>query len=313
METIVAAVADPEGQGILVRAGAASSAETLAAYTSFPPGRLSWARGFLGGPPLDLDLDLPPAAFIDAFGRQLRAGWGTARTGSSARLTDRILGFETNFVAICLGALDRWNQEDGAIVLWDIDETLIGSGSRLRFLRPSSESVLRYAEHQYPNLRHGVLSSLAPDWIPAAADLIAQVLGRSTSFGDANFRLSFRPALDRFDGVDWGILMQALGKCGLPTCGRGPFADGWPFYVTEFSRVIALHSLRSRGHNVKVVDNDLNACFDRDNTAENQVGDEARDWLKAMLGETCATGPHWWPQETEEWILELLASAQKGP
>jgi hypothetical protein len=210
------------------------------------------------------------------------------------------------------GALDRWNREDGAIVLWDIDETLVGSGSLLRFLRPSSESVLRYAERHYPNLRHGVLSSLAPKWISAAADLIAQVLGRSTSFGDANFRLSFRPALDRFDGVDWGIMREALVKCGLPTCGRGPFADGWPFYVTEFSRVIALHSLRSRGHNVKVVDNDLNACFDRDNTAENQVGEEARDWLKAMLGETCATGPHWWPQEAEEWILEVLAASRRS-
>lgn len=33
---------------------------------------------------------------------------------------------------------------------------------------------------------------------------------------------------------------------------------------------------------------------------------EARQWLTTMLGETCAIGPHWWPQEAEEWILELF-------
>jgi hypothetical protein len=312
METLAVALADPEGQGILVRAAVTSTPEITAAYSSFPPSRLSWTQGFLEGPPLVLDLTLPPDRFIEAFGDQLRAAWGTAGGRGSGKLTDRILRYETNFVALCLDALERWNRESDAILLWDIDETLLGSGSRLRFLRPSSETVLRYAERHFTNLRHGILSSLAPEWIPAAADLIAKVLGRSSSFGEANFRFSFRPALDRFDGVDWDIMMQALRKRGLPGCGRGAFPDGWPFYVTEFSRVLALHSMRSRGEKVKVIDNDLNACFDPENTAENQVSDEARQWLKAMLGETCATGPHWWPQEAEEWILEHLAAARQS-
>jgi hypothetical protein len=313
METIAAAIADPEGQKILVRAKATCTPAITAAYSSFPPSRLSWTRGFLDGPPLDLDLTLPQDRFIDTFQIQLRAAWGTQGARSSGRLTDRILQLETNFVAICLPALERWNRESDAILLWDIDETLLGSGSRLRFLRPSSEIVLRYAERHFTNLRHGMLSSLAPEWIPAAADLIAQVLGRSSSFGEANFRFSFRPALDRFDGVDWDSMVQALRRRDLPACGRGTFQDGWPFYVTEFSRVLALHAMRTRGHNVKVIDNDLNACFDMENTAENQVGNEARQWLNTMLGETCATGPHWWPQEAEEWILQHLAAARQSP
>lgn len=312
METIAAALADPEGQGVLVRAGATSSPEILAAYSSFPPNRLSWTRGFLEGPPLDPDLTLPPDRFVDAFGGQLSAAWGTVGPRGPGQLTERILRYEANFVALCLGALERWNREVDAILLWDIDETLLGSGSRLRFLRPSSEAVLRYAERHFTNLRHGILSSLAPEWIPAAADLIAQVLGRPASFGEADFRFSFRPALDRFEGVPWDIMGQALRMRGLPVCSRGPFPDGWPLYVTEFSRVVALHAMRSRGHNVKVIDNDLNACFDPENTAENQVSEEARQWLKIMLGETCATGPHWWPQEAEEWILNLLATARNG-
>jgi hypothetical protein len=49
METIVASLVDPEGQGILVPASASSTQETLAAYTSFPPARLSWTRGFSKG------------------------------------------------------------------------------------------------------------------------------------------------------------------------------------------------------------------------------------------------------------------------
>lgn len=269
--------------------------------------------GFLEGPPLDLDLALPQDRVIDAFGNPMRAAWGTVGSRGSARLTDRILRYEMNFVALCLDALERWNGENDAILLWDIDETLLGSGSRLRFLHPSSETVLQHAERHYPNRRHGILSSLAPEWIPAAADLIARVFGRPISFGETHLRFSFRPALDRFDGVDWDMVVQALRKLDRPAFGRGPFPYGWLVYVTEFSRVLALHSMRRRGHNVKVIDNDLNACFDPENTAENQVGEEARHWLKAMLGDTCATGPHGWPQEAEAWILEHLAAAGQSP
>jgi hypothetical protein len=88
METIHAALADPEGQGILVRAGARSTPAISAAYTSFPPSRLSWRRGFLEGPPLVHDFALPPDRFIHAFGDQLRIAWGTTNTRGTARLTD---------------------------------------------------------------------------------------------------------------------------------------------------------------------------------------------------------------------------------
>lgn len=135
METIHAALADPEGQGILVRADARSTPAISAAYTSFPPSRLSWRRGFLEGPPLVHDFALPPDRFIHAFGDQLRIAWGTTNTRGTARLTDRILRYESNFVALCLGALERWNRESDAIVLWDIDETLLGSGLTRTTLR----------------------------------------------------------------------------------------------------------------------------------------------------------------------------------
>lgn len=295
-----------EEQGILVRANSRCSPEVRAAYSTLRPDGLSWFRGFLGGPPLDLDLTLPLDAFVAAFEGQLRGSWGTSGFPEAGPIPARVVGLESHFVALCLRALERWSREKDAVILWDIDETLIGSGSRIRFLRPSSEAVLRYAERQFPNLRHGILSSLAPEWIPAAADLISTILGRSTEFGESGYRYSFRPALDRLDRIDWKEMRVAMERCGIPDCGPGPFDREWPLYVTEFSRVLALHRMRQRGENVKVVDNDLNACFDLANPAENQVSDEARAWLSAMIGDHCATGPHWWPQEAEEWILEWI-------
>ena len=55
-----------------------------------------------------------------------------------------------------------------------------------------------------------------------------------------------------------------------------------------------------------MIDNDLNACFDEENAAENQVSNEVRAWMRSVLGSSCALGSHWWPQEAEEWILELI-------
>ncbi|MBX3745522.1 MAG: hypothetical protein KF833_09465 [Verrucomicrobiae bacterium] len=315
---LTAALLDPQAEGALVHAGHDATPEISATYSSLPADRMSWCRGFLGIPPLTLDLDLPRETFVASFQSKLetwlhqtsRRPSGSGPQGGKGN-TDptptsvwpRLVELETRFVSICLEALDRWSREDGALVLWDIDETLVGSGARVRFLRPSSEAVLRHAIRHYPHLRHGVLSSLAPKWIPAAAALIATVLDLPGPFGDPEFRFSFRPALDRFDPHPWPVLRQALREAGLPDCSPGTFPGDWPFYVTEFSRVIALHFLRRRGWNVKVIDNDLNACFDPDNSQENQIGEAARHWLREMLGDTCATGPHWWPQDTEEWII----------
>ncbi|MBL9128481.1 MAG: hypothetical protein JNL97_12580 [Verrucomicrobiales bacterium] len=319
------AIQAPEDEGILVRIppGPAGTANTAGNYSSLRPERMSWRRGFLGRPSLEWDAELPVPEFTASFERRLLDWIRSHPTGATDRPTTRGLAgdgragadraarvarLESRFVALTLSALDRWHVESDAVILWDIDETLVGTGTGVRFLRPSSEAVLRYARRHFPGLRHGVLSSLAPAWIPAAVEYIGAVIATdgASTWCEPEYRFSFRPALDRFDDVDWESMRPALRSIGLPDCGGGTFARGWPLYVTEFSRVLCLWHLRRRGINVKVVDNDLNACFDADNSAENQIGTEARAWLARVLGDTVACGPHWWPQEAEEWILEVI-------
>jgi hypothetical protein len=327
MATLADTIEAPEESGVLVRVGPGFTGTVAArgAYSRLEAETMSWTRGFLGRPGMEWEseLELPVPAFVEAFERRL-VDWirahpipTTGRSGPRERQPDsrapngpaaRTARWEARFVALALTALERWQTEPEALVLWDIDETLVGTGAGVRFLRPSSEAVLRYAERHFPTLRHGVLSSLAPAWIPAAVQYIGAVLGRAESspWCEPDHRFSFRPALDRFEEVDWDSMRAAMRERGLPDCGGGGFARGWPFYVTEFSRVLSVWHLRRGGLNAKVIDNDLNACFDEANPAENQIGPEARAWLGTVLGDSVATGPHWWPHEVEEWILALI-------
>jgi hypothetical protein len=310
----------PDREGALIPAHPTATQDLLRAYSHLPPARMSWCRGFLGNEPLRLDDTERGEGFVRIFRREFSAWLGRAQKpmpgGDPAKPPlalaiqqfrhQRIVELESRFVSSCVTALERWNQEPQATVMWDLDETLIGSGTRIRFLRPSSEAVLNYTFRHLPLLRHGILTSLSSEWVPAAATIIGTVLNLPRPFGHEAWRFSFRPALDLFEKFDWETVRNTLKEVGIPDCPPGRFDRGWPFYVTEFSRVITLRCLQRRGVNIKVIDNDLNACFDPENPMENQVGDEARSWLGQMLGDTCATGPHWWPQETEEWILELI-------
>jgi hypothetical protein len=311
-------IRNPDAHGLFVPADPPASATLLSRYARLAPERLSWSRGCLGLPALTLSLDLdpPPDAFARHFQETLTR-WvpaaspttGPRKPADTPMSVARMIEAETRFVRLCLDALDRWNREPNAIVLWDIDETLIGSGDGVRFVRPSSEATLLYAARHFPRLQNGILSSLAPLWIPAAARFIEQTLaaaGAEVRF-EPDARFSFRPALDLLEPIPWDRVRDGLRTAGLPDCDPGHLPLGWPMYATEFTRVLTVGTLRSRGWNAKVIDNDLNACFDPDNPAENRASDQVRSWIRAMLGDACALGPHWWPQDAEEWILQRIA------
>lgn len=148
-----------------------------------------------------------------------------------------------------------------------------------------------------------------PAWIPAAAAFIEGTMaaaGAVVPFAPER-RFSFRPALDLLEPVPWDAIRRGLRAAGLPECDAGQHPGGWPMYPTEFARVLTLATLRNRGWNAKVIDNDLNACFDPDNPAENRPAPQVRSWFQEVLGGACAVGPHWWPQDAEEWILRRVA------
>lgn len=136
----------PDREGALIPAHPTATPELLRAYSHLPPARMSWCRGFLGHEPLRLDDTERGEAFVRTFRRELSAWMGRVRKpttdGDTAKSPlalaiqpfrqQRIVELESRFVSICVTALERWNQEPHATVMWDLDETLIGSGTRAK-------------------------------------------------------------------------------------------------------------------------------------------------------------------------------------
>ncbi len=107
----------------------------------------SWMRGFAGLSRLRLDYELPVPAFVEHF-RGSVCAWidgveansqapNHIRATSAQQSAGAIAELETRFVLSVLEALQRWNEGGPGVVLFDLDETLIGSQSSVRFMRPN--------------------------------------------------------------------------------------------------------------------------------------------------------------------------------
>ncbi len=80
-----------------------------------------------------------------------------------------LIAKDMEFARLVVKKFDEWSKEQDAVVLWDIDETMgkmyannSNAGKYEWRLRPVFQEVVKYAQENYPNLTHGVLTT-APE------------------------------------------------------------------------------------------------------------------------------------------------------
>ena len=94
--------------------------------------------------------------------------WEFMPIGYDREDLDSLLLSESLFNERVLKACEMWSKEPNPIVYWDIDDTIAhtigvemsdGSRSNTLFLRPALKEIFEFIKIEFPNIRHGVLTS----------------------------------------------------------------------------------------------------------------------------------------------------------
>ncbi|MBP9759717.1 hypothetical protein KBD45_08550 [Candidatus Dojkabacteria bacterium] len=152
---------------------------------------------------------------------------------------------EVDFVTNIINSYDRWSDEEAAIVLWDIDDTLgkvhsTKESSVWRF-RPSMVELLDFLSTEYPNVKNGIISNRADVTNIFNPD---GPLNEISKYFDKQLLISTREL--KLEGNISAEIEQEVKAMNLPP----PDTD----CIAKFS---ILKTKRNEGLNIKIIDNNV--------------------------------------------------------